>query len=106
MLRIDGALFFGSVEHIRDEIEAARASRPATRHLLLIGTGVNLIDNAGAELLAHLARSLRESGVDAVSLQAAPVGARTARTRRRSSTQIGRDHVFATKDQAIAVDLS
>ncbi|MDQ2916644.1 MAG: SulP family inorganic anion transporter, partial [Pseudomonadota bacterium] len=40
MLRIDGALFFGSVEHIRDEIEAARASRPATRHLLLIGAGI------------------------------------------------------------------
>ena len=56
ILRIDGSLFFGSVEHIRDEIEAARASRPATRHLLLIGSGLNLIDNAGAELIGHLAR--------------------------------------------------
>ena len=50
ILRIDGALFFGSVDHIHDEIDAARAERPAARHLLLIATGVNLIDNAGAEL--------------------------------------------------------
>ncbi len=101
MLRIDGALFFGSVEHIRDEIEAARASRPATRHLLLIGTGVNLIDNAGAELLAHLARSLRESGVELYLCKLRPT-VRALLERAGFLDEIGRDHVFATKDQAIA----
>ena len=106
MLRIDGALFFGSVEHIRDEIEAARASRPATRHLLLIGTGVNLIDNAGAELLAYLARSLREAGVELYLCRLRPTVHALLDRGRRSWTTIGRDHVFATKDQAIAVDLS
>ena len=28
ILRIDGSLFFGAVEHVRDEIEAARRARP------------------------------------------------------------------------------
>ena len=102
ILRIDGALFFGSVEHIRDEIEAARASRPATRHLLLIGTGVNLIDNAGADLLAYLARSLRDSGVELYLCKLRPA-VHALLDRGGFLDEIGRDHVFATKDQAIAV---
>jgi len=101
ILRIDGALFFGSVEHIRDEIEAARASRPATRHLLLIGTGLNLIDNAGAELLGYLAKSLRESGVTLYLSKLRPA-VHALLERAGVIDAIGRDHVFATKDQAIA----
>jgi SulP family sulfate permease len=101
MLRIDGALFFGSVQHIRDEIEAARAERPATRHLLLIGTGINLIDNAGAELLAYLARSLREAGVTLYLCKLRP-SVQALLARGGFLDEIGSDRVFATKDQALA----
>ena len=101
ILRIDGALFFGSVEHIRDEIEAAREARPATRHLLLIGTGVNLIDNAGAELLAWLARSLRESGVTLYLCKFRPV-VLAVLERGGAIEEIGAGNVFPTKEQAIA----
>lgn len=101
MLRIDGALFFGSVEHIRDEIEAARAARPATRHVLVIGTGMNLVDNAGGEMLAHLARSLREAGVELHLCKLRPEVLELLE-RGGYLEQIGRDHIFATKDQAIA----
>ena len=101
ILRIDGALFFGSVEHIRDEIEAARASRPATRHLLLIGSGLNLIDNAGAELLGYLARSLRDSGVTLYLCRLRP-SVHALLDRAGVLDAVGRDRVFATKDQAIA----
>lgn len=101
MLRIDGALFFGSVEHIRDQIEAARASRPATRHLLLIGTGLNHIDTAGAELLGYLAGSLRESGVTLYLCKLRPA-VRELLERGGVFQAIGRDNVFVTKDQAIS----
>jgi len=101
MLRIDGALFFGSVEHIRDEIEAAREARPATRHLLLIGTGVNLIDNAGAELLAWLTRSLRESGVTLYLCKFRP-SALAVLERGGGLDEIGAGHVYPAKEQAIA----
>ncbi len=102
MLRIDGALFFGSVEHIRDEIEAARASRPATRHLLLIGAGINLIDSAGAELLANLVPTLREAGVELYLCRMRPE-VLALLERGGYLEAIGRDHMFATKDQAVAV---
>jgi sulfate permease, SulP family len=102
MLRIDGALFFGSVEHIRDEIDAARATRPATRHLLLIGTGINLVDSTGAELLANLASSLRDAGVELYLCRMRPDVVALLERGDYLGT-IGRDHVFATKEQALSV---
>jgi SulP family sulfate permease len=53
MLRVDGSLFFGAVEHVRDELHAARERAPERRHILLIGSGINFIDVAGAELLVQ-----------------------------------------------------
>jgi SulP family sulfate permease len=63
ILRVDGSLFFGAVEHIRDELEAARADRPGIRHVLLVGSGVNFIDASGADMLVHEARAMREAGI-------------------------------------------
>jgi SulP family sulfate permease len=101
MLRIDGGLFFGSIEHIHDEIEAARAARPATRHLLLIGSGVTLIDNAGGEMLANLARSLQAAGVELYLCRLRPE-VLALLERGGYLDAIGRDRVFVTKDQALA----
>jgi len=101
MLRIDGGLFFGSIEHIHDEIEAARAARPATRHLLLIGSGLNLIDNAGGEMLANLARSLRATGVE-LSLCRLRPEVLALLERGGYLDAIGRERVFVTKNQALA----
>ncbi len=62
ILRIDGSLFFGAVEHVHDELEAARKERPAASQVLLVGSGVNFIDVAGCEFLLQAARFLRDSG--------------------------------------------
>lgn len=62
MLRIDGSLFFGATDHVRDRLDAARADFPSARHVLLILSGVNFIDVAGAELLAEFANALRQQG--------------------------------------------
>lgn len=62
VLRVDGSLFFGAVQHVRDEIDAARAERPGVRHLLLVASNVNFVDVAGAELLAQEAKAYRAVG--------------------------------------------
>ena len=49
---IDGSLFFGAVEHVRDELEAARGRGRATRHVLLVGSGRQLHRRRGRRLLA------------------------------------------------------
>src|SRR5688572_2516063 len=62
ILRIDGSLFFGAVEHVRDALETARRDRPEVRHVLLVATAINFVDVAGATMLGQLAREMREAG--------------------------------------------
>ena len=84
VLRVDGSLFFGAVDHVRDELEAAmRAERRGARHVLLVGSGINFVDAAGADMLAHEARAMAESGVALHLHQPEGAGARSARSERR-----------------------
>ncbi len=60
VLRLDGSIFFGAVDHVQSVLEGL--SRSGYRHVLLFGPSVNFIDVAGAELLAHEARRFRALG--------------------------------------------
>jgi len=99
-LRVEGSLFFGAVEHVRDELAANRALRPAVRHCLLVCSGVNFIDVAGCELLAQEAKLARDAGV-ALYLCNVRLPVRDSLKRGGFDTSIGRDRIFATKDEAI-----
>jgi SulP family sulfate permease len=61
-----------------------------------------VIDHAGAELLGYFAVSLRKSGVALYLCKLRPP-VRALLDRSGVMDVIGRDHVFATKDQAVAV---
>ncbi len=101
MLRIDGSLFFGAVEHVQDELDAARAMRPGPRHLLLVCSGVNFIDVAGCDFLVNAARRLREDGITLYLCNLKP-GVHETLERGGYLGAIGTDRVFATKAHAIA----
>jgi SulP family sulfate permease len=100
VLRIDGSLYFGAVEHVRDQIEAARLARPEVRHMLLVGSGVNFIDVAGCELLVREAAASQEAGVTLYAANLKPE-VREALERGGFLDGFGRERVFDTKDQAI-----
>ncbi len=100
MLRVDGSLFFGAVDHVHDELHELRESSPQRRHLLLIGSGINFIDVAGAELLLHESRLVREAG-GALYLCNLKPAVRDLLARGGLLDLIGRDCVFDTKDEAI-----
>jgi SulP family sulfate permease len=102
MLRVDGSLFFGAVEHVRDELHAAREREPVRRHILLIGSGINFIDVAGAELLVQEANLTRDAGGFLYLCNLKP-GVRKVLERGSFLDLIGRDNVFGTKDEAIRV---
>jgi len=101
LLRVDGSLFFGAAEHVRDEIEAARSARPERRHLLLIGSRINFIDVAGGQLLVHEAKLTRDAG-SALYLSNLKPAVREVLERGSFLDEFGRDHVFDTKGEAIA----
>jgi len=62
MLRIDGSLFFGAVNHVRDSLLALEDRNPQQKHLLLLSQGVNFVDLAGAEFLKEEAKRRRANG--------------------------------------------
>jgi sulfate permease, SulP family len=62
LLRIEGSLYFGAVDHLAEYLNALEERRPGQRHLLLFGRSMNFVDVAGAELLAREARRRRARG--------------------------------------------
>ncbi|MBA3507171.1 MAG: SulP family inorganic anion transporter [Betaproteobacteria bacterium] len=100
ILRVEGSLFFGAVEHVRNELAVNRALRPAVRHCLLVCSGVNFIDVAGCELLAQEAKLARDAG-GALYLCNVRLAVRDTLKRGGFDATIGRDRMFATKDAAM-----
>ena len=100
MLRVDGSLFFGAVDHVRDVIDTLRQRKPQSPYLLLIGSGMNFIDVAGADLLVDEAKRTREIGGELFlcNLKAPVVD---LLKRGGVLNVIGRDHVFRTEDEAL-----
>ena len=63
LLRIDAGLFFGNVEAVNARIEEELASRPASRHLVLVLSAVNAIDTSALFGLSELNQSLGQRGI-------------------------------------------
>lgn len=62
MLRVNGSLFFGAVDHVQQALAAVDAQTPGQKHLLLACTGVNFIDMAGVQMLSQEARRRNRLG--------------------------------------------
>lgn len=62
IVRINGALFFGSTDFLKVALERIDERNSKHRHLLLVASGINEIDMAGAHLLAHEAKRRRALG--------------------------------------------
>ena len=56
VLRLDGSIFFGAVNHLAEALHQVDEADPARRHVLLLAGGVNFVDFAGAQMLAAEAR--------------------------------------------------
>lgn len=101
LLRIEGSIYFGAVDHIQRAFTAVDEHVPSQRHLLLFARSINSIDLAGAELLAYEARRRRElgGGLYLCSLRDA---ARDMLRRGGYVSEIGAEHIFEHKPEAIA----
>lgn len=62
IVRIDGSLFFGALNHVRETLTHFEQRNPSQKHLLIVATGINFIDIAGAEFLSELARHRHDIG--------------------------------------------
>ena len=100
ILRIEGSIYFGAVNHVDAHFETLHERSPGQKHLLLLAKSINFVDVAGAELLAHEAERRRamSGGLYFYGLRQ-PV--RDALERSGLIENIGRDNVFAVRREAI-----
>ena len=62
ILRIEGSIFFGAVEHVQQYFRNVDESDPNKKHLLLAARAIGFIDLSGAELFAKEATRRRKMG--------------------------------------------
>jgi sulfate permease, SulP family len=100
ILRIEGSIYFGAVDHVDAHFETLRERSPEQQHLLVMAKSINFVDVAGAELLAHEAERRQKMGGQLYfySLRQ-PV--RDILERTGLIETIGRDNVFSGRHEAI-----
>ena len=101
MIRVDGSLFFGAVDHVQQQIRQLTAPGSGVRHILLIGKGINFIDVAGVEMLhQEINRLERLGGKLMISSLKGTVMDELERTGALRS--LGEDHFYETPKTALA----
>ncbi len=100
IVRIDGSLYFGAVDHVQEQLHLLSQNYPDQKHLLVIGNGINFVDIAGAELLAAEARNRKARGG---GLYLVKIKEEACNTLRKGGFRdlIGLENIFLTKADAI-----
>lgn len=101
VIRIDGSLYHGAVDHVAEHLHARAGVPGAPAHLLLVGEAINWLDLAGTHLLEHEAQRLRSAG-GGLWLAGLKPPAIAQLERAGAIDRIGRDRLFDTKAAAIA----
>ena len=62
MVRVNGAIFFGAVDHVQGSLMQIDEKNPLKKFVLIVASGISFVDVAGAEMLAQEARRRRKLG--------------------------------------------
>ena len=101
ILRIEGSIYFGAVNHVETHFETLREVRPEQKHLLVMAKSINFVDMAGAEVLMTEARRRRASG-GGLYFYSLRQPVESMLRRGGYIHDIGEDHIFHSRGQAIA----
>jgi SulP family sulfate permease len=100
MLRVEGSVFFGAVEHVQQQLRNVDEADPQKKHLMLFSRAVNFIDLAGAELLSKEAVRRRKLGGGLYLVGVQP-GFYGMLNRGGQAEEVGRENIFDHKGEAI-----
>lgn len=99
-VRFDGSLYFANVSYFEDAILEAAATNKEAEYLLVVGDGINQIDDSGEEVLHHLVERLNDSGITLV-LSGLKDQILQVISHSGLSDVIGEDNIFRTEDMAL-----
>lgn len=100
LIRLDGSLYFGSVNSFLETVFDYEKSDPDRKFLMIVMTGVNFVDTAGAEALARLARRYRDRG-GRLFLIRVKEGPRATLEKGGYIDGIGKENIFWSKTDAL-----
>lgn len=101
MIRINGSLFFGAVEHVRRNLEQIDEFNPQQKHVLIVASGINFIDVAAAEMLVNEARRRRRLG-GGLYFYRLKDEARQLLQRGGYFDEIGEENIFSVKSRPVS----
>ncbi|MDT8384472.1 MAG: SulP family inorganic anion transporter [Gammaproteobacteria bacterium] len=101
LMRIDGSLFFGAVSHVAESLRRFRQQNPQQKSALLVASGINFIDVAGAELLVQEVKNYRKLGGN-LYFYRIKEGVCDPLRRGGYIQEIGEENMFSSKTEAIA----
>ncbi|MFZ5798186.1 MAG: SulP family inorganic anion transporter, partial [Thermodesulfobacteriota bacterium] len=101
IVRIDGSLYFGAINHAREQLREMQLQNPGQKHLLIVASGMNFIDMAGAEFLAQLAAEKKAEG-GRLYLYDIKEGICSHFKLTGYLLDIGTDYIYESKAEAIA----
>jgi SulP family sulfate permease len=62
IVQVDGSLFFGAIDHVQKTLRNFTEQNPEQKHVLLVGSGINFIDIAGAEMILQESEKRKKIG--------------------------------------------
>jgi SulP family sulfate permease len=99
--RLDGPLFFGSVEHVERRIKEIRQKHPKQIHMVFYLKGVGRLDLAGADLLIETIREIKSKG-GSFRIVALFPPLISSLHKFHVIEELGEDHLFQSKGEAIS----
>lgn len=100
IIRIDGSIFFGAVNHVAEELERITREYPEQPHILIVGSGINFIDVAGCQMLGQEAHRLRVNGRQ-IYLCSLKGEVMEVMKRGACDKSIGEENIFTSKTKAL-----
>lgn len=97
MVRLHGSVFFGAVEHVHREISAIPQA-----HVLILASGINFVDFAGAEMLVEESRRRRKLGGGLYFYRMTEEVKQFLTSRGRYISELGRENILDVRTNVIA----
>ncbi len=101
LLRIEGSLYFGAVNHVAAVFDRLREAAPGQKRLLLLAKGMNFVDVSGADLLAAERAQRRAAGGELYLHGLRPDAAAALESSGFLGTQDAKKIVFVRKRDAL-----
>ena len=100
VIRVTGALYFGSVENVERSIARLRREKPKQKNLILYLKSVRKLDLAAGDMLIALIRNVRAEGGE-VHIVAGTSDLYRSLERFHVTEELGEDHLHSSKSEAV-----